>query len=881
MQDEPTKAVMPGAGNEDSSPIIAGKFRLLREIGRGGMGVVFEAEDLRLGRTVALKFLPADRITDSAARHRFIQEAQAASALDHVNICDIHEIGETAPGELFIVMTRYRGDSLDERIGRGPIPPAQVLDLAAQITEGLAAAHERGIVHRDLKPGNVLVTEEGVVKILDFGLAKLVGREQLTATNSTVGTPAYMSPEQVRGDQVDARTDLWSLGVMLYEMVVGNRPFRRDDAPALLHAILSDAPEPVKDLRPGFPAGIEAVISRALSKTPARRFATAREMGEAIGALRDRVPTGRPRSAKRLAFRGRWRPSVAVGGVLAVGLAVAASLWVFNRPALAFAERDRLMVTDVENQTGDKVFDLALRTAIEADLQQSDYAVVFDRPQINETLRLMRKPPETRIDEATGYDVCRFAGVRAFVLPRIISAGQAYELQAIIVDPTARRHVDRIRVTAKSKEDVLLHAIDEMAGQVRARLGESLGSIRKADRPVAEVTTSSWDALNYLAMATAKWQQGKFNDAAALLELALENDPQFVDARGTLGLIYCQFLNDRAKGKDLLKRALADAERQKIAQRDLLKLRAVNRQFVDDDMPGALEQYRLLRELYPDYMPPWNNSGIILRGLGRFEDAAAMFEKAATCAPRNSIPLYNLWNLQIGQLHDAAAAERTARRLVSVSPDIANSHSMLGYSLAAQWRFADAEREFRRTTELDPEHPYGVPNLGHVLFAQGRAADAVPVYRKMVDMGKRRLTTGNPATESFDLALALRNAGNAAEAATVAQDASAAVLNKLKGAAPGPFELAALGALAAAAGQAETASQYLARAERAPKADANTLMDIAELQALLGRKQSALATMRKSFAAGYSDFFFPAIIPGFQPVRNDPEFRALFSPPRK
>ena len=876
MQDEPTKAVVRGAGDGDAGRVIAGKFRLLREIGRGGMGVVFEAEDLSLGRTVALKFLPADRISNAAARHRFIQEAQAASAFDHVNICDIHEIGETASGELFIVMTRYRGESLDEKLGRGPIPPAQVLDLAAQITEGLAAAHDRGIVHRDLKPGNVLVTEEGVVKILDFGLAKLAGREQLTATNATVGTPAYMSPEQIRGEPVDARTDLWSLGVMLYEMVVGHRPFRRDDATALLHAILSGAPEPVTGLRPGFPAGIEAVIGRALSKAPARRFATAREMGAAIRALRDTVTSGKARSATRLAFHAGWRRRAAVVGVLAVALAVAASLWVFNRPALAFAERDRLMVADVENQTGDKVFDLALRTAIEADLQQSDYAVVFDRPQINETLRLMRKPPETRIDETTGYDVCRFAGVRAFVLPRIISAGQAYELQAIIIDPTARRHVDRIRVTAKNKEDVLLHAIDEMAGQVRARLGESLGSIRKADRPVTEVTTSSWDALNYLAMATAKWQQGKFKDAATLLELALENDPQFVDARGTLGLIYCQFLNNRAKGKELLKQALADAERQKIAQRDLLKLRAVNRQFVDEDMPGALEQYRLLRELYPDFMPPWNNSGIILRGMGRFADAAAMFEKAATCAPRNSIPLYNLWNLQIGPLHDAAAAEQTARRLVTLSPDLANSHSMLGFSLAAQWRFSDAEKEFRRTTELDPEHPYGVPNLGHVLFVQGRAADAVPVYRKVVDMGKRRLTTGDPARDSFDLALALRDAGHAAEAGTVAKDASDAVLKSLKGGAPGPSELATLGALAVAAGREETASQYLARAERLPQANANTLMDIAELQALLGRKQTAIATIRKARTAGYSDFFFPAIIPGFQAIRSDPEFKALF-----
>jgi Flp pilus assembly protein TadD len=492
----------------------------------------------------------------------------------------------------------------------------------------------------------------------------------------------------------------------------------------------------------------------------------------------------------------------------------------------------------------------------------------------------MRKPPDARIDEAAGYDLCRFAGVRAFVLPRILSAGQAYELQAIIVDPVARRHVDRIRVTAKNKEDVLLHAIDELSGQVRSRLGESLGSIQKADRPVTEVTTSSWDALNYLAMAMAKWQQGRFKEAAALLELALENDPQFVDARGTLGLLYCQFLNDRAKGKALLTRALEDAQRQQVSQRELLKLRAVNSQFVDEDLPGALEQYRLMRELYPDFMPPWNNSGMILRGMGRFDEAAAMFEKAAACAPRNSIPLFNLWFVQINALRDAAGSERTARRIVALSPDLPHPHSVLGYSLAVQWRFAEAEQEYRRTLALEPEHPYAVPNLGHVLFASGRPAEAVPVYRKMVEMGTRGLTTGDPAKDSFDLALALRESGNPREANAIAERASAALLGKLNRATPGAFQLAALGQLAVAAGQTGEATRFLARAERAPAADANDLMDVAELQALLGRKQDALATIRKSQAAGYSDFFFPVIIPGFQPIRGDPEFKALFGPAR-
>ena len=216
--------------------------------------------------------------------------------------------------------------------------------------------------------------------------------------------------------------------------------------------------------------------------------------------------------------------------------------------------------------------------------------------------------------------------------------------------------------------------------------------------------------------------------------------------------------------------------------------------------------------------------------------------------------------------------------MVALSSDLPHPRSVLGYSLAIQWRFAEAEQEYRKTLELEPEHPYAVPNLGHVLFASGKPAEAVPVYRKMVEMGKRGLTTGDPAKDNFDLALALRESGNPREARAIAEQASAAVLKKLKGARPGPFELAALGSLAAAAGQTDRASRYLEQAERFQKVDADTLMDIAELQALLGRKQDALATIRKSRSSGYSDFFFPVIIPGFQSMRNDSEFKALFSP---
>ncbi len=644
MGDDPTRTLRVPAAEIQPGQTIAGKYRIVGKLGRGGMGVVYEAEDLRLERTVALKFLPAGLTADPEARERFIHEARTASSLDHPNICTIHDVDETEDGGLYIAMACYPGEPLKDRIARGSLSPADAVRIAAEVAEGLAKAHEHGIVHRDIKPGNIMVTTDGRAKILDFGLAKLAGEARLTRPGTTVGTVAYMSPEQARGDEVDARTDLWSLGVILYEMAAGSLPFGRDSERAILHAIVHEEPRTVKELRPGFPAGIAGVIRKALAKDPDRRYASAREMASDLRQLEAAMGAAAHPKARRLSFRRRPRPVWVAAGAVSLA-AIAVAVWLLGRPGLAFENRDKLMVADVENLSGDPVFDLALRTAIEAGLQQSPYVAVFDRAQINETLKIMRRDAATKIDEALGTDVCRFGGVRAFILPRILSAGEAYELTATLVDPVKRRHVETIRVTARGREEVLLKAIDTLSDKLRSRLGESLRSIGKASRPVSQVTTSSWDALKEFSVGQARWQEGKFQDAARFFELALAKDPQFVEAHGSLGLVLIQFLRQEEKGQEMLRRALQLALAQDYPTRDLLKLKAVNRQFVDKDLPRALDEYRTLREVYPDFMPAWNNSGRIMQALGRYDEAAAMYEKAAETAPRNTIPLQNLWYL--------------------------------------------------------------------------------------------------------------------------------------------------------------------------------------------------------------------------------------------
>ncbi len=272
-----------------SPPTLSGRtishFRIGEPLGSGGMGVVYAAEDTRLGRPVALKFLAPEVIRNPEAKARFLTEAQAVSALDHTNLCTIHEAGESEDGLLFLAMPRYHGESLDRRIARGPLPVEEALDIAVQAARGLAKAHEHGVIHRDVKPGNLFVTRDGVVKVLDFGIAKLAGEAGPTTTGAALGTPSYMAPEQMRGEAVDARADFWSLGVVLYEMLAGRRPFVGGNGAAVVHAVLYEDPEPLANLRPDVPAELERILSRLLAKDPEQRLADAAALADLRSAV--------------------------------------------------------------------------------------------------------------------------------------------------------------------------------------------------------------------------------------------------------------------------------------------------------------------------------------------------------------------------------------------------------------------------------------------------------------------------------------------------------------------------------------------------------------------------------------------------------------------
>ena len=368
-------------------------YRVLEKLGGGGMGVVYKARDTRLDRFVALKFLPPELTRDDDAKQRFMHEAKVASALDHPNICTIHDVDETPDGQMFLAMAYYAGETLKQRIARGPLPVAEAIDIASQVAQGLVQAHDAGIVHRDIKPANLIVSKDGVVKILAFGIAKLTGETALTRTGITLGTMAYMSPEQLAGADIDHRVDFWALGAVLYQMLIGQLPFRGEPEAAVLSAILNDPPKPVREIRPDVSDELEQVVSRALKKNRDDRYGSASELRS---DLADRLTTLRaPAAASPLAAvsRALWTPKVTALAAMAVVLLVTAAVLTWNRGADARWAREEA-IPEVLRLIGQDGHGAAYALAEEVERHVLDEPILAGFwPEISGTLSLATTPP--------------------------------------------------------------------------------------------------------------------------------------------------------------------------------------------------------------------------------------------------------------------------------------------------------------------------------------------------------------------------------------------------------------------------------------------------------------------------------------------------------
>ncbi len=870
-------------------PDRVSRFEILELLGEGAMGVVYRARDPVLERDVALKLIKPELAGERKNRARFLRECRAAATISHPGVATIYEAGETDDGKLFLASELVVGETLKDRLGRGPLAVAEVVEIGIQLAQALEAAHRKGAIHRDIKPSNLMIDTDDRLKVLDFGLARLIAAENdggpsasessaaartadQTQDGAVVGTPAYMSPEQAAAIQVDARTDIFSAGCVLYELITGRSPFHSGSVPETLRRVLTEEPASLASSVDGIPPGLDGVLRRALAKDREVRTATA---GELADDLRELLVDDGAEERATAGDEGRRR-RVLIGGLtgLIAAIVAAVMIWQWSRPTLAFTDHDRIIVADVDNETGDETFDLALRTAIETDLKQSPYASLYRRHQVDETLRLMRTPPDSFIDEKLGRDICRFAGIRALILPRIVEASDGFELEAAIVDPQTGRHVEEIRTTAESREGVLLHAIDELSRELRTRLGESLESIEKTDFPIADVTTSSWEALHYFALGNERWGQGEFDEVIRLYELALDLDPEFATCRGSLGLLLIQFGGDPERGREELRRALADGET--LPRDEYLMLRAANRQFVDADLEGALEEYQLVTGLYPRNGPAHNNMGRILLELGRYEEAAAAFEKSADIDPQGTVPLVNLAFMHVTVLPDPQAAEAACRRLIALNPDVANYQSLLGWAVAVQGRYAEAQQILELALDLDPDHPYALPNLGYVLTAKGNSESGVLYLRRNLDRIRRQGQSQTERGAVIDLVTAMAAAGEHQQVWRLVDREERAFLDAKQDEPWTADDHAFLVQLYAAAGRMDEAHHQLELATAQPVDDAGTRFELARACAMVGRRECAIDNTRRAFERGFEDPYLPLLIPSMHGLLGDPEFMALF-----
>lgn len=705
----------------DSSTIIGSTishYHIIEKLGGGGMGVVYKAEDTRLHRAVGLKFLPVEMLHDSAALERFRREAQAASALNHPNICTIYDIGEQN-GQQFIVMEFLNGETLKQHLSGKPLPFEEVLELAIQITDALRAAHAQGIIHRDIKPANLFVTKLGNAKILDFGLAKFapvvegglsamrMDTEEtlLTSPGSAVGTIAYMSPEQARGEELDARTDLFSFGAVLYEMATGHMAFPGKTAAVTHEAILNRTPAPASQVNQGLPPKLDEIIGKALEKDRKLRYQNAADIRTDLQRLKrdaewEKVPaTTGTESTKDV--RSFWKAGVPV---IAAVLALATGGYFYFHRTPKLTDKDTIVLSDFDNKTGDAVFDDTLKQGLSVQLEQSPFLSLISDRRVNETLKLMGRPAGDRLTSEITREVCQRTGCKAMLTGSIAELGSQYVIGLKAVNCNTGDVLAEAQEQAVNKE-MVLNALDKAAVSFRSKLGESLSSVQKYTTSVETATTPSLEALK--AYSLGRKMQSAEGDAAALpfFKRAVELDPNFAMAFASMSFVYAGF-SEVGRAQEY---AIDAYElREKVSERERFAIEGNYYIDVTGELEKAAQTYELWKQTYPRDYFPYVILGDISGALGNWEKALEPLHEALRLEPNETLNYVSL----------------------------GNAYTVLN-------RLDEAEAVYKQAEEHKLEHEYLLLNRYQLAFLKGDSAQMAQVL--LTGMGK-------PAAEAYLLA---------------------------------------------------------------------------------------------------------------------------------
>jgi eukaryotic-like serine/threonine-protein kinase len=682
-------------------------YRVLEKLGAGGMGVVYKAQDTRLGRFVALKFLPDDFADDAQWRERFQREARAASALNHPNICTIYDIGE-ADGRAFMAMEFLDGGTLKDKIAGAPLELDQLFDISGQVLDGLEAAHAQGIIHRDIKPANFFIASSGRAKILDFGLAKiatasrartgdeetLVNAAGQTTAGVTLGTMPYMSPEQALGKPLDTRTDLFSLGVTLYEMATGQMPFRGDTTGVLFLSIVQESPAPVMQLNPKLPPEIQRIINKCLEKDRELRYQHASDISSDLKRLQRNgtsrlsserriataVPQPQPQSAEialapsesapvltpppQVKRRG-WKLVIPI--VLAlIAIAIAATLYLRSHHTAPLTDKDTIVLADFTNSTNDPVFDGALRQGLEAQLAQSPFLAIVSEQRVQQTLRQMDKPSDTRLTPEVAQEVCQRTNSAVVLHGSIAQIGSQYSLILNAVSCASGESLASTKAEAADKNHVL-DALNDAASSMRSKLGESLSTVQKFDTPIEQATTPSLEALQKYSLARKiQLGQGDNAGAVAFYQQSIALDPNFAMAYAALGACYYNLGETNLAAQNTTR---SYELRERVSEAERFGIESRYQHFVTRDLEKARQAYDLWAQTYPRNYIPANNLGVIYDSLGQFSKSVDEYSKALKIEPSGGLTYANLAGsyLFLNRLQDAAttAAEAQFKKLDS------------------------------------------------------------------------------------------------------------------------------------------------------------------------------------------------------------------------